>query len=57
MKLLKKMNYNIGDNVEVSIDEDGIKFIPVKEMRTIDRLYGALKKNDVFKKYLKMTLQ
>jgi AbrB family looped-hinge helix DNA binding protein len=45
VNIRKKFNFNIGDYVEVIITEDGIKLIPAKKRKTVDRLYGVLNKN------------
>lgn len=45
VNIRKKFNFNIGDYVEVVIAKDGIKLIPVKKSKTVDRLYGILNKN------------
>lgn len=40
----KKYNINIGDKVDVLIEKDGIKIIPVKKVNVTDELFGIINK-------------
>ena len=44
VNLRKKYNFNIGDYVDVITVEDGIKLLPVKKTKIVDKLYGILNK-------------
>ena len=44
VNIRKKFNFNIGDYVDVITVEDGIKLIPVKKRKVVDKLYGILNK-------------
>lgn len=44
VNIRKKYNFNIGDYVDVITVEDGIKLLPVKKVKVVDKLYGILNK-------------
>jgi len=47
VNIRKKFNFNIGDYVDVITVEDGIKLMPAKKRKVVDKLYGILDKGAV----------